>query len=74
VLLGPADDELLGLGIEIALMKGGGIDGVEDLLKVLNLDLDKLVGRFGHFIIVGKAGFKGRTGTGIRIRMKIRRV
>ena len=73
VFLGPADDELLGLGIEVALMKGGGIDGVEDLLEVLNLDLDELMGRFRHFIIVGEAGFKGRTGTGIRIRMKIRR-
>ena len=43
VFLGPADDELLGLGIEIALMKGRGIDGVEDLLEVLNLDLDELM-------------------------------
>jgi hypothetical protein len=49
VLLGPADDELLGLRIEVALMKGGGIDRIEDLLKVLNLNLNQLIGRFdGH--------------------------
>ena len=43
VFLGPADDELLGLRIEIAFMKGGGIDGVEDLLEVLNFYLDELM-------------------------------
>ena len=43
VFLGPADDKFLGLGVQVALMKGGGIDGIEDLLKVLNLDLDELM-------------------------------
>ena len=41
--------EFGGLGIEVTLMKGGGVDRIEDLLKVLNLDLDELIGRFdGH--------------------------
>jgi hypothetical protein len=41
--LGPADDEFLGLGIEIPLVKGRGIDRIENLLEVLNFDLNELM-------------------------------
>jgi hypothetical protein len=53
VLLGPADDELLGLRIEITLVKGRGVDRIENLLEVLNFNLNELMGRIdGHRLIV----------------------
>ena len=65
VLLSPADDELLCLGIKIPFMKGGGIDRVKDLLEGLDFDLNQLIfGLHGHFITVKGTIMKERTARG----------
>jgi hypothetical protein len=39
-LVGGFDDELLGGGVEVALAKGGGVDVVEELAELGDVDLD----------------------------------
>ena len=65
VFLSPADDKLLSLGIEIPLMKGGGVDRIKDLLEGLDFDLNQLIfGFHGHFITVKGTIIKERTARG----------
>jgi hypothetical protein len=51
MLLRPTDDELLGIVIQIPLMEGRGVHGVEELVQLLELDLDETGhgGRFGEW-------------------------
>src|SRR5262249_32299236 len=39
---GPAQDECFGIGIQVAVTEGGGIDGVEELPQLPDVDLDHL--------------------------------
>jgi hypothetical protein len=48
MLLCPTDDELLGVVVQIALMEGRGVHGVEQLVQLRELDLDES-GHEGRF-------------------------
>ena len=52
---GPADDELFGLGIEIALTKGSGIHRVQELIDLAEVHLDGLTVA-GQLVAGGRSG------------------